>query len=406
MSVHLDNQDNEWSTPSMVSAKDFLQHQSMGALRPTVAEIDLSALRYNFQKVSQHLGNSSKILSVVKADAYGHGALEIARELEKCGTDFLGVALCEEAVELRDAGIVTPIMVMGGIFDGQVEKIITHDLIPVIFDLDTALQLNEISALRSLNIKIHVKVDTGMGRVGIMPWEVEGFFQKLKECKNLKVDGLVTHLSVVDECGDYQDNFTSRQVQTFQGQIRKVMAMGFAPTYFHLANSAAIIKKLDPLFNLVRPGLMLYGVNPCPSIPFDLHPVMSLKTKIIVLKKLPRGYPVSYGNTFVTERDTIIATLPIGYADGYSRLLSNKAKVIVRGHKAPVVGIVCMDMIMIDVTDVPDVKLNDEVTLLGSHGKEFLTASELSEISQTIPYEFLSNISKRVPRIYLHKSCP
>jgi alanine racemase len=215
------------------------------------------------------------------------------------------------------------------------------------------------------------------------------------------VDGLLTHLAVADSCTDDADGFTSKQIDTFLGIAERIKSIGFTIPYLHLSNSAAIIRKLHPCFNLVRPGLMLYGINPSPQVPVDLKPVMSLKTKIIALKTIPPHTSISYRRTFISTRESKIATLPIGYADGYSRHFSNKSAVIIRGHRAPVVGVVCMDMTMVDVTDIPEVKLSDEVILIGTQGQESIGTVELAEIANTIPYEIMCSISSRVQRAYI-----
>jgi len=372
--------------------------------RPTVAEIDLAALRYNFNKVRQLSGSGSKTLAIVKANAYGHGAVTIARELEKCGADFLGVALCEEAVELRTAGIRSPIMVMGGVYNSQAEDVVAHRVIPVLFDIETALSLDAFAARSGLRLKVHIKLDTGMGRIGILPGDIHGFFERLKACQFLEVDGLLTHLAVADTISPPADDFTKAQMHMFLDMSARVREMGFNPTYMHLANSAAILRHLEPCFNLIRPGLMLYGISPSLEPVTELRPVMTLKTRIVALKKVPAGSSISYRRTFITGRDSIIATLPIGYADGYNRHFSNRAPVLIRGRRAAIVGVVCMDMVMVDVTDIPDVRPQDEVILLGSQGDESIDAGELSEIAHSIPYELLCCIGSRVPRVYIHES--
>ncbi len=372
--------------------------------RPTVAEIDLAALRYNYHQVTKLSDSSRKILAIVKANAYGHGAVRISQELEMLGADFLGVAMCEEAVELRKAGIKSSILVMGGIFQGQEDDVFKYDLIPVIFDIERARSLNARAAQNGIKLKVHVKLDTGMGRVGILPGDIEAFFGSMKDCNQLQVDGLLTHLAIADATDEMATSFTCGQINTFTSLVKKITEMGFSPTCLHLANSAAIIRKLDPCFNLVRPGIMLYGISPSPSLCIDLKPVLNLKTKLIALKKVPKGCSISYRRTFISERESLIATLPIGYADGYSRQFSNRSTVLIHGRRALVAGVVCMDMTMVDVTDIPAVNLHDEVVLLGAQGSQSINAHELAEIAHSIPYEILCGISSRVPRQYLNGS--
>lgn len=370
--------------------------------RPTIAEIDLAALRHNYQYVTARAGPARRILAVVKANAYGHGAVRISQELEKCGVDFLGVATCEEAAELRAAGIKSSLLLMGGIFPGQEDEVIKYDLVPVIFDMEIARGLNARAAQNGISMKVHVKLDTGMGRVGILPDDVEAFFSNLKECQNLQVDGLLSHLSTADACNESATTFAREQIELFAVLIKKVREMGFSPTYLHCVNSAALIRGLATTFNLIRPGIMLYGISPAPSLAENLKPVLSLKSKIMSLKKVPAGYSISYRRTFIAQRDSLIATIPIGYADGYTRHFSNKATVLIHGRRAPVVGVVCMDMTMVDVTDIPSVQLHDEVVLLGVQGSEIITAHELAETAHSIPYEILCGISGRVPRHYVN----
>ena len=370
--------------------------------RPTVAEIDLAALRYNFNKVKGLAGSGKKALAIVKANAYGHGAVNVARELERCGVDFLGVAICEEAAELRKAGIRSPVMVMGGVYNGQAEDVFAYHIIPVLFDIETALSLNAIASHNGLSLKVHIKLDTGMGRIGILPGDLDSFIERLRTCNNLVVDGLLTHLATADTSQASADDFTVNQINIFRELSARIRDKGFSPTYLHLANSAAIIRHLEPCFNIIRPGLMLYGISPSQQLTIDLQPVMALKTKIVTLKKVPAGSSISYRRTFITNRESLIATLPIGYADGYSRQFSNRAAVLIRGRRASVAGVVCMDMVMIDVTDVADAQINDGVILLGTQGDETIDARELAEIAHSIPYELLCGISSRVPREYVN----
>jgi alanine racemase len=371
--------------------------------RPTVAEIDLAALRYNYNKVGEFTGSKSRILAIVKANAYGHGAVAVARELERCGVDFLGVALCEEAVELRNAGITTPIMVLGGIYNSQYEDVIAYRIIPVLFDIETAHRLDAIAAQNSQRLKVHIKLDTGMGRIGVLSCDVDSFFDQLGKCKNLIVDGLLTHLAVADTADSAADIYTDGQLSTFCEIAARIRDKGFSPAYLHLANSAAIIRRLEPCFNLIRPGLMLYGISPSQEHAIDLKPVMTLKTKIAALKKVPAGCSVSYRRTFITARESLIATLPVGYADGYCRQFSNRASMLIRGQRAPVAGLVCMDMVMADVTDIPGVQVHDEAVLLGSQNGQCIDSRELAEIARSIPYEVFCGISSRVPRKYLNE---
>jgi alanine racemase len=371
-------------------------------LRPTIAEIDLNALRYNYLQVKRLAGKTTKILAVVKADAYGHGAIVISRELERLKVDFLGVALLEEALELRKDGIKTPIMILGGIYLGQADEIVKHKLIPAIFDLSIARELNQTALKRKTKAKVHVKVDTGMGRLGILPGESYQFFTHLKKLSHLEVEGIISHLTVASEENEEETEFTNEQFNRFHKVIDYCRQTGMKPLYLHLANSAAIIRGILDQFTLVRPGIMLYGSYPSPTLKNMVHlkPVMSLKTKILQLKKLPKGHSVSYGRTFVCPRETLVAVVPIGYADGYSRLLSNRGEVLIKGRRAPVIGVVCMDLTMVDVTDITGVKTGDEVVLIGKQGNDCIIIEEVAEKIGTISYEVLCRIGQRVPRLY------
>lgn len=370
--------------------------------RPTRAEINLEALEHNFMEIKKRTAQETKILAVVKADAYGHGAVEISRALEVLGVDFLGVATCEEGIELRKASLTTPIILLGGSFAGQASSVLEHDLIPVVYNIESARELSEHAHRSNRCITIHVKIDSGMGRLGVLPGEAIHFFQNLTALRGLSIAGILTHLADTNSDNHSGVDFTRRQAALFNRQIESLHNIGIHPHYRHLANSAAIIENDIGFFNLVRPGIMLYGAYPKKTLQqlIELQPVMSLTTKIIALKTVPRGASISYGRTFTCARESLIATLPIGYADGYSRSLSNRGEVLIRGQRAPVAGVVCMDLVMIDVTGIPGVSLGDDVVLMGSQGRESITAEELAEKTGSIAYEFLCRIGPRVPRVY------
>ncbi len=370
--------------------------------RPTIAEINLDALAHNFNQLRERTGEKAKILAVVKANAYGHGAVMISSELANLGVDFLGVATCEEGIELRNAKIITPIIILGGFFKGQCDYARQYDLTPVIYNLESAEELSQCARKSNSSINVHVKIDTGMGRLGTLPSEAKAFFQNLVKLSNLEIEGVLSHLADNNQDDNSGLEFSQKQATIFKQQIEQLHQMGIHPQFEHLANSAAIIDKDPDCFNLARPGIMLYGAYPskrCQQI-IDLKPVMNLKTKIISLKKFPKGVSISYGRTFKCKRPSLIATLPIGYADGYSRHLSNKGEVLIRGTRIPIVGVVCMDMVMVDVTEVAGVSLGDEVVLMGSQDNKHITAEEIAKKIGTISYEVFCGISPRVPRIY------
>lgn len=378
--------------------------------RPTCAEIDIKALVHNLNEAKRLAGPKSQILAVVKADAYGHGAVTISEALVRNGIQYLGTALVEEAVELRDAGIKIPIIVLGGIFKEQIPKIAEYDLTPVVYQEGFLKAIANEARKCNKKINIHIKIDTGMGRIGVLPEDAVDFVKDAASQKNIKVEGIMTHFADADLA---DKAYAEKQMAEFTSIVDKLDKEVIKIPYQHIANSAALVSFENDRFNMARPGIMLYGYAPFsnPPVPplvkggergFNLIPVMSLKTKILHLKKVSSGTYISYGRTFTAKRESIIATLPVGYADGYSRALSNKGSVIVRGKKAPIAGRVCMDMTMIDVTDIDSVEINDEAVLIGSQGKEAITADDIAMLANTISYEVLCCIGKRVPRVYIN----
>jgi len=366
--------------------------------RPTVAEIDLGSLEFNYRQLQKRIPEGVKLLAVVKADAYGHGAIPISRKLEKLGVAYLGVAISDEGVELRKGGVKAPILILGGIYKEGVDQVLQFDLTPVVFQKETLRLLTKAAERWKKKVKVHLKVDTGMGRLGVPLNLWPTFLKELKRFPKIEIEGILSHFSMTDE----GESFTTNQWREFQEAVALAKEMGISYKYFHIANSGTLIAFPSYLGNLVRPGIMLYGAYP--SLTFQdliqLKPVMTLKTRIHFLKSVAPGTRISYGGTFVTKRDSLIATLPIGYADGYSRHLSNQGQVLIRGKRAPVVGKVCMDFIMVDVTEIPNVSLGDEIILMGKQGKEQITAEEIAKKINSISYEVLCLIGKRVPRIY------
>jgi alanine racemase len=377
--------------PSTETGSQRLSATRLPSDRPTSAVIDLDALDHDFSEVVR-LAEGRQVLAVVKANAYGHGAVEVSKRLLELGADMLGVALVEEGRELREAGIDAPVLVMGATFPEQAEA-------PVLFSLSVAKALSEAAYKRGTTVDVHVKIDTGMGRIGIAPEDAPDFIEALRKLRNISVQGLMTHFADAD-LRDKQ--FASKQMDRFEALHRALEARKISVPVRHAANSAAVLDFRRALFTMVRPGLMLYGYNPLEGGAFaaDLRPVLSLVTRIAFIKKVAAGVPISYGRTFTTKRESTIATLLIGYADGYPRGLSNKGEALVRGVRVPVVGRVCMDMCMIDVTDVPAVCEGDDVVLIGSQGGERITADDIAAKLGTIAYEVLCGISSRVPRIY------
>ncbi len=368
-------------------------------LRPTWAEIDLGAFRHNFREIKRKLRKSVSLLPVVKADGYGHGMEEIARASLSCGAKLLGVANIEEGIFLRKRGITTPILILGSVYPlSNFTYILRYNLSPAICSLQASRELSKIARRRKKKVKVHIKVDTGMGRIGISAENAAGLVKKVIQLPGIIVEGIFTHLAAADS--DYQ--FTMEQIGKFQSVINELKRDNINIKYRHAANSTAILRYSDAHFNLARPGISLYGLVPFEGAEreIDLKPAMQLKTKIVFIKRVKKGTSISYGRTWKANRDSIIGTLPIGYADGYNRLLSNRAEVLICGKRVPLVGRVCMDMCMVDVTSLPNVKVGEEVVLIGSQGKEKITADEIAKLTGTITYEVVCGISKRVPRIY------
>ena len=367
--------------------------------RPTFCTVDLAALRWNFRQVRKKIGREVKVLSVVKANGYGHGAREVAKTLEHEGSDGFGVATLEEGVELREAGIRSPIVILAGFYPAQFDQLLRLRLIPVAIEPDGLRRLETLARKRGVSLGFHLKLDTGMGRIGFLASEIDSWLPELNKVKSLRLGGIFSHFSHAENVGG---NYTGNQLKVFRKLVERLNGAGHDPPLVHLANSAAVITLPSAHFSMVRPGLMLYGIYPSPGMAsrVALKPVLSWKSRILQLKAAAKGSSISYGQTFVTRRKSLIATLPVGYADGYPRLLSNRGAVLVRGKRAPIVGRVCMDLTMIDVTDIRGVRQGDEVVLLGHQGREKLSADEMALWAETISYEILTSISARVPRIY------
>ena len=374
---------------------------SVSSGRPTVAEIDLQALAFNYQQIKKQIPTGVSILAVVKADAYGHGAGPVSLKLESIGADYLGVAIPEEGMTLREKGVNAPILILGGIFQEDAEAILRYSLTPVVFDIDSLRRLSKAAKKKRKKARVHLKVDTGMGRLGVPFHLFSAFLKETQKFSDIEIEGLLSHFSMTDE----EESYTSSQWEKFQQAISLAKEMGVSSRYIHIANSATSTVFPEYSGNLIRPGIMLYGSYPSSTFEkrIKLKPVLTLKTRIHFLKSVPAGSRISYGGTFVTRRESRIATLPIGYADGYSTRLSNQGEVLIRGKRDPVVGKVCMDLIMADVTNVPGVSKGDEVILIGRQGREQITADEIAKKIGSIPYEVLCLIGKRVPRIYVDR---
>ena len=373
-------------------------------LRPTRARVSLSALRHNCRQVlARTRPAKTSLLVAVKADAYGHGLLPVAGALSEEGVDWLGVAIVEEGIRLREAGIETPILVLGGAIEGSEAAALDARLTPVLYRAGSAERFAALARTRGREVAVQLKVDTGMNRLGVPARDLASFLDRVEALEGLRIDGVMTHLAEA-EAGP--SGMTSVQLDSFAAALKLVSSRGHRPRWVHAANSAAVLigqgLSGQGTANLVRPGIMLYGCTPRSGLEesWDLEPVMAFETAISFLKEVPVGARLSYGATWEARRVSRIATLPVGYGDGYARALGNRAEVLIRGQRAPVVGRVCMDLCLVDVTDIEGVDEGDLVTLLGRQGAAQITAEELAGHLETIPYEILCSISPRVPRIY------
>ncbi len=365
--------------------------------RPTRVDIDLEALGHNLRQVRSCCSQGQGVLAVIKADAYGHGAVAVGKKLEKEGVEYFGVATLEEAVELRVAGLQTPILVLGGCYPGQENEFLRRNLDVAVFSLEDLQRLEQFARGREERFRVHIKCDTGMGRVGFLPEEVSALIELLSGGRGIVVQGLMSHLARADEA---DPRVTQKQIRCFRKICQQFNAAGICPAAVHLSNSAGLVAWQVPECTLVRPGIILYGSYPAPEFrsKIDLQPVLTFSTRIAQLREIEPGSGISYGHTFHTERLTRLATLPVGYADGYNRLLSNCGVVLIRGQRVPVVGRVCMDWIMVDVTDVPEVAVGDRVVLLGRDGDQTITAEDWADMLGSISYEVFCRIGQRVPR--------
>lgn len=394
---HLPNQDNLYDLAIMVTDSDpfsyrpKLQH-SDAALRPTRAEIDLDALSHNLKIIRREL-DQQRVYAVVKADAYGHGAVTIAKRLVAEGVDGFAVALVEEGIELREAGIDQQILILNGPYAGTHAEIIQYMLTPVIGDIKDLRAIGHHAKGRP--IAIHLKVDTGMSRLGLPLGQVSTFLEELSHIQVIRLEGLMTHLARADD----HRKTTSKQLALFEKVTSLVRQQGYHPTVIHAANSPGTIRHPEAHFDAVRVGLALYGLKPAPTR-LSLQPLMRWRSEVISLRQLPIGTGVGYNHTFVAQRPTLLAAIPIGYGDGLMRALSNQGSMLVRGKRCQIVGNISMDLTTIDVTDLLECRIGDEVVVLGEQGDDRITADDLAKWANTINYEIVTNISRRVPRFY------
>jgi alanine racemase len=372
----------------------------------TWAEISLSALGVNFHAVQEHVGEGVTVCAVVKADGYGHGAVECARALESAGAQWLGVTDAAEGLALRDAGVDARILLMTGIWKGEEDSIVAQHLTPTVWEHWHIETLERAARKQQKVLPVHLKLDTGMNRLGAPKDALPRLCEMLSACQHLKLEGVSTHFASA-EVLDAEDAF--RQIRCFEDGLAVLRGHGFDPPLVHMGNSAAMTARPSTWKTMVRPGIALYGYSleltqagaraDVSALP--LQPVLSWKTRVLTVKDVPVGEAVGYMGTFLTREPSRIAVLPVGYADGYPRLLSNRARVIVRGEYAPVVGRVSMDLTIVDVTRIPGVAVGDEVVLIGKGADRSVDAVELARWCETVPYEILCGLSQRVPRVYL-----
>jgi len=366
----------------------------------TWAEVDLDAIAHNARGLKERAGEGTELMAVVKANAYGHGAVPVARTALENGASRLAVNRVLEGVELRQAGLTAPILILGYSLPGEAETIVRWDLTPTVTTVEGALALSAMSDRQGKVTPIHVKVDTGMGRFGLLPDEVVPFVRRIAKLPGLKLEGLFTHFAIADLA---DKTYTCRQFDRYMQVVRQLEDAGFTIPLKHVANSAADLDRPEMHLDMVRCGIALYGLRPSdevePAIP--LKPAMALKSRVARVRTLPPGSSISYGCTYTTTRPTPVALVPVGYGDGYHRILSNKGSVLIGGKRAPIVGRVCMDQFVVDVTGHEGVRQDDEVVVFGRQGEEEISAEEVAALAGTINYEVVTSILPRVTRVYL-----
>lgn len=365
--------------------------------RPTFAEVDLDAFRRNVRAIKSSLPPTSRLIAVLKANAYGHGALELARICEEEDAEMIAVALFEEAVELQDAGIDLPILILGALHAAQVEEAVRRRFVLGVASPEALALVCDYSEEHRVDVAVHLKLDSGMGRMGLLASDLDDCVAMLRAHPHVRVDALYTHFA---NASDPRDSFTNEQLRNFHAMTRTLEEAGISAPLHHVANSAATVRGLVRDGEYARVGIALYGGEALDVGTTRLEPVLTWRTKIVRLKSIPPGAAVGYGTTFKASRESLIATVPVGYADGYDRLLSNRGVVLIRGQRAPVVGRVSMDLVTIDVTDIPGAAVGDTVTLIGRDGGEEVNAEEVAALIGTINYEVFCAISARVPRLY------
>lgn len=366
----------------------------------TYIEVDLDAVAHNAQAIKAHIGPHVHLIAVVKANAYGHGMVEVARTALQHGASWLAVGRVDEGIALRDAGITAPILVMGYTLPGDIEDAVVRALTLTVADLASVEAVSTLARRLGRIIPVHIKVDTGMGRFGVLPDEVLPFVTSVSALSGVRIEGLFTHFAVADLA---DKEYTWHQFRVFQRVRVRLEAAQYQIPVYHVANSAAMLDLPEMHLDAVRVGIALYGLPPSGEVAttVPLRPALSLKSHVARVRTLPAGSSISYGRTYITQRDTPVALVPVGYGDGYHRVLSNRGMVLINGRRAPIVGRICMDQFVVDISQVEPVELNSEVVLIGRQGDERITAEEVATWAETINYEIVTGLSPRVPRLYV-----
>lgn len=368
------------------------------------AEIDLDAIRDNIREIKRHIGTKTKLMAIIKADGYGHGSVPIANALRDEGVDGFGVAIIEEGILLRKRGIKQPILILGYTSQYQYAELIQYELTQTVFQYSMAESISKFAVTMGRTARIHIALDTGMNRIGFQDTEesVE-VIKRIQKLPNLVIEGIFTHFSKADEL---DKTFTFHQMDRFHQFVEKLEKNGVHIPIKHASNSAGIIDFNSAHLDMVRSGIITYGLYPSKDVgkeQLKIQPALELKSHVIYRKRVPAGESVSYGGTYVTDRETVIATIPVGYGDGYPRALSSKGRVLIHGQYAPIIGRVCMDQFMVDITHIPDVKQEDIVTLVGRDGDNCITVEEVANLAGSFNYEFCCGLGRRVPRVYIEK---
>ncbi len=372
--------------------------QTAEVLRPTQVEVNLPRLTANYRAIQAHAAPAA-VMPILKANAYGHGLVEVARHMQALGAPYLGVAFLEEGILLREAGVTTPILVLGGIIGNQVPLFLEHDLTLTASSVEKLGQIEEAARTMGVRAKVHLKIDTGMERIGVHYYSAEPLLEASLACTHFEVEGIFSHFANADAA---DQSYSQLQLDRFHGVLDFYARRGLPPPLRHMANSAAIAGFRPSHLDMVRAGLLLYGVYPSAETPrtVEVRPALSWKSRVVYFKVVPPNHPVSYGSTWQSDHSVRMVTVPVGYGDGYFRAMSGRAEVIIRGRRYPVVGRVCMDQIMVNI-EWETAYNGDEVILIGEHGDgAAITVEELADWAGTIPWEILTNVNTRVPRVY------